>query len=120
MYQFPRDVEVFKTLAKHKRVSGVVILIAATLAMFVAFYIGDLPGEPRFANRTLTQWLDLYSQPYGPNYKLNLDRSKLAVRAIGTNAIPYLVEKLQTRNSPFFDRVAIFMRRYPLLRHRAL
>src|SRR6266404_3207967 len=70
-----------------KRVLLIVVLSAALLALYAFVFIKK--GEPTYKGHSLSYWLDATPS----------DESKSAVLAIGTNAIPYLLEWL-TYNPP--------------------
>lgn len=55
--------------------------------------------EPKFENRSLSDWLMLADSAYcGTNYVL-LAQAKHAIRVIGTNALPILLQKLRYKES---------------------
>src|SRR5882724_1788868 len=63
------------------------------------------PREPVFEGRALTSWLDHHvassaaSPPYGsPGWK----KADEAIRRIGTNAIPTLLEMIRVKDRPLF------------------
>ncbi len=61
--------------------------IPGMLAVSAAVFLGiRFLGEPRFEGRSLSNWLD--------DPQLSASESRRGVRAIGTNAIPYLQEWL--------------------------
>ena len=72
------------------------IVIAISVVVFVALFVMALrgikrePPEPVFQNRRLSEWLLDYSQS-----RSNRAAAEAAIRAIGTNALPYLVSELQ-------------------------
>ena len=68
----------------------IVIIILSTLGLVLALRQG---GEPRYQKKPLSEWLE----------RLRMDRTDaaalVAVRSIGTNAIPYLLEMVRYRPS---------------------
>jgi hypothetical protein len=88
--------------------------IAVALALVTIFCLFALehyrsfspgPGEPRVHGRTLTDWIEqaeTHYPPYGPPPEK--DPRNLAalevVKAIGTNAIPTLLQMLQAKDNP--------------------
>jgi hypothetical protein len=78
-----------------------VLLLAGILALL--FGRRPIPREPSFEGRTLTSWLDHHVAssaaipPYdSPGWK----KADEALRAIGTNAIPTLLEMLRAKDPP--------------------
>jgi HEAT repeat protein len=69
----------------------VMVFFALTAALFALAARG---AEPSYENKTLTQWLKVYEEADtgGAEEK----HSMLAIRTIGTNAVPYLVKMLTT------------------------
>ena len=64
-----------------------------TLLFFVAtgvLFVGCSGGEPRYQGKTLSKWLILYqnAEEAGPAER----QAEEAIRAIGTNALPYLTK----------------------------
>ncbi|MDB6110700.1 MAG: domain containing protein [Pedosphaera sp.] len=59
--------------------------------------------EPRYQGRTLTEWLEAYHQSWSwqaaTNAPPKLEASTYAVRQIGTDAIPFLLRKLTSKES---------------------
>jgi HEAT repeat protein len=81
----------------------------ATL-LFGVFFVGALgtlfwwamlqAGEPAYRGRSLTSWV---RQGYGPSAtREQLQRANEAVRAIGTNALPFWVKMLSSTNDSSF------------------
>src|ERR1035441_5937037 len=81
----------------------------ATL-LFGVFFVGALgtlfwwamrqTGEPAYRGRPLTSWVH---QGYGPSAtREQLQRANEAVRAIGTNALPFWVKMLGCTNDSSF------------------
>jgi len=87
--------------------------IAAILAVVVivgCFIVFSRPLEPHFEGRSLTYWAARLDQPEG----------KIALTAIGTNALPYLIEWLDEEPTRFSawvrnagDRLPISLRPNP-------
>lgn len=82
---------------------GTGLLVAGAVGLLVWRASG--PGEPVFKDRTLTSWLDHHvassgaSPPYGsPGWK----KADEAIRDIGTNAIPTLLEMIRAKDRPPF------------------
>ena len=71
---------------------GTVLLFAVISIVYLS-----TPKEPRYNGRPLSEWLDLFadSLPTDPDFQPSTN----AIRAIGTNAIPFLIKWAQTRHS---------------------
>lgn len=85
------------------------ILIGCSLAVVLALFLWQFRArrEPVFEGRPLTSWLDHHvassaaDPPYGsPGWK----KADVALRRIGTNAIPILLEMIAARDHPQFIR----------------
>src|SRR5262245_24528257 len=83
------------------------IVTGLLLAGVVGFFLWPPAGprEPVFEGRPLTSWLDHHvassaaSPPYGsPGWK----KADEAIRHIGTNAIPTLLEMIRAKDRPRF------------------
>jgi HEAT repeat protein len=76
--------------------------------------------EPRTGGKTLTEW----SQQYGSNHwsgnRVADLEAQAEIRAIGTNAIPFLLKQVAARNSPLKGKLARYLPKqwqsHPLLR----
>ena len=78
-----------------------------TLALYSAVSRLTLPPEPSYEGRTLSQWLwasDDHPVPAGTTPHYEGPKASAAVRHIGTNAIPYLLEWLHYEESPLRDK----------------
>lgn len=110
-------------MSKKKRI---IIVTGLLLALIVGSLLwrASGPPEPVFEGRTLTSWLDHHvptsaaSPPYGsPGWK----KADEAIRHIGTNAIPTLLEMIRARDRPawvvkFMDTVRGFG--FPVRKYR--
>lgn len=79
------------------------LLLASALGAF--FWQASRPRQPVFEGRTLTSWLDHHvassaaSPPYdSPGWK----KADEALRSIGTNAIPTLLDMIRAKDPPQF------------------
>ena len=59
-------------------------------------------SEPSYNGKSLTQWLDDYNQ--APNLELTAPASE-AIRAMGTNCLPYLLAHVRHHDSAFRDKL---------------
>jgi hypothetical protein len=81
------------------RAAGIVALMIAALGSFLWFRSSLSRREPVYQGKTLTYWLrDIYSGRNPTAEKWQQD--KLAVRQIGTNAIPLLLQWISAKDDP--------------------
>lgn len=91
--------------------SGKILLALGTAAAFLALIWGFLPHQPFYRGLRLDQWLDAFNQAGSSvsNSQVNQPASK-AIRAMGTNSLPYLLKHLLHHDSilaqKFFDLAA--------------
>jgi hypothetical protein len=95
---------------------GVVVLL---LVGWVELYHARSP-EPRYENRTLTQWLVTYQQALvrlksDTNAPSVLAASTEAVRHIGTNGIPILLKMIRTSDSSFERNTILLLHKQSLI-----
>jgi hypothetical protein len=95
-----------------KRVRIIVIAVFVLLGGGLSVCLHQT-REPRYQGRTLTEWLKLAGA--APDYSVTVREATNAVKRIGTNAIPFLLKKISTRDSRFkrrlmalIDRQSIF------------
>jgi HEAT repeat protein len=80
-----------------------ILLLAACLLLAAALAGLLIPdSEPRYHGRSLSKWLALYSPTRDPS---DFDEAEKAIRAIGTNALPYLLKWIR-QEPPFWQRAA--------------
>ncbi|MCL5099004.1 MAG: HEAT repeat domain-containing protein [Candidatus Omnitrophica bacterium] len=83
-------------MTKRRRliITGAVLALVLVLAELLAHFLG--PGEPVYQGKQLSDWLqDLC---HGQSAQLR-DQAKNAIRQIGTNAIPTLLDMVRARDS---------------------
>jgi hypothetical protein len=114
-------------MTKRNRIATVVVLVAV---MGLVLWRTAGPEEPAYEGKKLTSWLDHHvasssaTPPYGsPGWK----KADEALRAIGTNAIPTLLQMLRAKDPPPFLRTlmtmagrlgfSVFNRRYAMPQH---
>jgi hypothetical protein len=78
---------------------AVAVFIAIVFIFLGNIYRKPAPLEPAFQNKMLSEWVSLYSQSHS-------DRAwaSSAVRAIGTNALPFLLSELKQTETPALGR----------------
>ena len=91
-----------------KRLRLILLLLLVVIGVLLAFQLFE-NREPRYQGRSLTQWLEGYSDGVAsvddPNLRGRIDESRDAVRHIGTNAVPFLLKKLSARETPVERRL---------------
>ncbi len=73
---------------KRRRVSLLVALGISVLVIVIVFRIGS--GEPHYHLMAISSWLAKYG--YGPGKYKPSPEADLALRQIGSNAVPYLLD----------------------------
>jgi hypothetical protein len=79
------------------RKRAILICCAAFIAAVVVIAWPRGPKEPEYQGRKLSEWMHLagLSRGFDPSAGVgdpSLEESKAAIRAMGTNCLPYLVE----------------------------
>jgi hypothetical protein len=100
-----------------KRLRRIILLIALFVTLLLAGLLTwnlILNREPRYQDRTLTQWLEDYDNlSSGTLMETNdlamLQTSTNALKQIGTNAIPFLLKKLSGRENAIEQRLKQWM-----------
>ena len=88
------------------------MLTLVVLAILAAFFYHSHLDEPKYQGRTLTEWMKTTDATIQgeANYQG-------AIRAMGTNAIPVLLQKLSKTNSSLLSAEINLYRRFGFLRH---
>ena len=85
---------------RHRRLELLLLFCGALFC--IAVYWAASPEEPRYHGRRISVWLENY-----PHYKqLNWREAEAAIRAAGTNGIPYIFREFRRPNS-FTERLRI-------------
>ena len=77
------------------------IVFGLLILSLVVLFFRLSPSEPVYEGKRLSAWtadLDGYAGP-------KMDGAQRAIRHIGTNAVPYIIQLLRARNAPFQARV---------------
>jgi HEAT repeat protein len=85
--------------------AAVLILGIASLIFGVVHFIS--PHEPSYKGKTLSEWIVPFCRqtakgldaPGGPQHFEELEPTRIAIRNIGTNAVPFLIARLNHRES---------------------
>jgi HEAT repeat protein len=79
---------------------GVVAVLFVGAVVVVAWSVWRKPADPEFRGIRLSEWLKAYSGAYGvPRPPGSWEGSDEAVRRMGTNAIPLLLDMIQAKDS---------------------
>jgi HEAT repeat protein len=83
------------------------IVVGASVTMLLWFCLhnpaGNLPSEPRYQGETLSYWMGHWYMGMRGNQPVENTNAVAALRALGTNALPYLVDCLSVRVNSTFD-----------------
>src|SRR5690349_2274165 len=93
--------------------------VALLMVGWVALYQGR-SREPRYQNRTLSQWLEVYQRASvrtmsDTNAPAMLANSAEAVKQIGTNAIPVLLKMIRAHDSSLAHNTKLLLRKQSLI-----
>jgi len=80
------------------------IVAALVVLLILAAVFLSTPAEPSYRGRPLTYWLAGYDVGFAPRTDAevpSLSEAEVAIRAIGTNAIPNLLRRLQHHHEGF-------------------
>jgi hypothetical protein len=105
------------------------ICLLGTALLFATIGIIYLctPKEPRYQDRTLSDWLADSHEPWQPQptriWRItgptpNMRAAAGAIKAIGTNAIPILLKWLQAKDSPAKIKLNLLLDRQNFIRFR--
>jgi len=87
-------------MTNKRRILLVTLLIAAV--GFVSWLILSQPSEPVYHGKPLSYWCDQYARSYAPMPNMaSVKQTEIAIRTIGTNAVPTLLGLFNARDSKF-------------------
>lgn len=92
--------------------SALLIIVGLIALVLGAALASAFFREPSYAGRRLSDWLRDYRAPDIPLYGVAEQRQQkveMAVRAIGTNAVPSLLRWARTKDCSFSDRVSTLL-----------
>src|SRR5262249_7124765 len=69
--------------------------------------------EPQYKGRSLTRWVEVLAGGYANDPDYSLRDAEEAIRAIGTNGIPFYLKWFQYKERPWRDRLAKQAARLP-------
>ena len=98
--------------ARKTRVAAIAALVLVALA--TVCWIGSSPREhePVYQGRSLTYWLSDFWPGRNPAHE-RIEQDELAVRQIGTNAVPVLLQWISARDGFLKQRMVGWIARHP-------
>src|SRR5690349_9166401 len=96
-------------------VAGLLVLAIVALVCTVAYLTS--PREPTYEGKTLSEWIAPFCMqtakgldaPGGPQHFEELQPVRRAVKEMGTNAVPFLIARLNHRESALYREVRQFL-----------
>lgn len=90
-----------------------VLLLAAIIIAGLAFFCLRKP-EPSHEGKSLSEWLQENKVVYNNGAEQLSEETKVALQKMGTNVIPYLVERIGRTNSSFKKEIYDFCKKHDL------
>jgi len=76
-----------------KRWFWVILAVVACAILFVTVAVAAPEREPEYGKKKLSEWVKIFAEGLDSAHRSNeTERAAEAIRAIGTNGVPYLVE----------------------------
>jgi hypothetical protein len=95
------------------RKTRITALVVATLGALLWMLSSPGEREPVYQGKTLTWWLSDFWPGRNPTPE-KMEQDKLAVRQIGTNALPILLQWISARDAPLKQKMVAWIYRHPL------
>lgn len=99
------------------------ITVLVCIALALAYAILSRDNEPRYKGKTLSEWLAIYTAVpmEGASAPAETQReAQLAIRSIGTNALPFVLEWMRQEPSPWretlLNKLPQALQNWPLLK----
>lgn len=101
------------------------ILVALLLVVALVGY-RLIPREPTYAGKSLGQWIEPFCQQTktgidAPGGQVNFEKlqpSRRAVAAMGTNALPFLIARLNRLESPIHRKLRLFLKNQKIITYQ--
>jgi hypothetical protein len=93
------------------RVAAITALVLVALGTVLCIVSRPREPEPVYRGKTLRYWLSDFWPGRGPT-PAELEQDKLAVRQIGTNAIPVLLRWIAAKDGPFKQKMVTWIDRH--------
>ena len=94
------------------RGAAIAVFVVATLGALFWMLLGPGEREPVYQGKTLTYWLSDFWPGRNPTYE-KMEQDNLAVRQIGTNAIPMLLQWISANDGPLKRKMVTWISRHP-------
>jgi hypothetical protein len=94
------------------RAAPITALVLATLGALLWILTSRGEREPVYQGKTLHYWLSDYWPGRNPTPE-KLEQDRLAIRQIGTNAIPILLQWLSAKDGPLKKKMVTWISRHP-------
>jgi hypothetical protein len=101
------------------------ILVALILVAAMAGYL-SIPREPTYEGKSLGKWIEPFCQqtktgidaPGGGENFERLQPARRAVAAMGTNALPFLIARLNHRESVIHQKLRVFLKNQKIIAYQ--
>jgi hypothetical protein len=93
------------------RAAAVTALVLVALGAVLWMVSSPREHEPVYQGKSLTYWLSDFWPGRNPTPE-KLEQDKLAVRQIGTNAIPVLLQWISAKDGPFKQKIIMWIDRH--------
>ncbi len=100
------------SIQRKTRAAAIAALVLATLGVLLWILLSPGEREPVYQGKTLTYWLSDFWPGRNPTPE-KLEQDKLAVRQIGTNAIPILLKWISAKDDPVKQKMVTWISRHP-------
>ena len=97
---------------KKTRAAAITALVLATLGAFLQILLSPGEREPVYQGETLHYWLSDFWPGRNPTPE-KVEQDNLAVRQIGTNAIPILLRWISAKDGPLKQKIVAWIYRHP-------
>jgi hypothetical protein len=97
---------------KKTRAAAIMVLVLAALVALFLVRLSPSEREPVYQGKTLTYWLSDFWPGRNPTPEKR-EQDKLAVRQIGTNAIPKLLRMISAKDGPLKKKMVTWISQHP-------
>src|SRR4051812_8009268 len=94
------------------RAAAITALVLATVGALICILSGSGEREPVYHGKTLTYWLSDFWPGRNPTPE-KMEQAKLAVRQIGTNATPVLLQWISAKDGPLKQKMVTWISEHP-------
>ncbi|MBI3415975.1 MAG: HEAT repeat domain-containing protein [Verrucomicrobia bacterium] len=97
---------------KNREFSIEIGIVALLVGLFVFVLLSPVAREPVYQGKPLKVWLEAFDQNYQTT---NYIAAQAAIRAMGTNTLPFLIRYLRSKDPPFHIQVVRWRAKLHLL-----